>query len=166
MTLLADIFMNNIFIYFIRILCERRFLFLFLALTFFCLLASSCGKTPNNIRRLGFCGLSSYGDPEKTLNLHIDYIKSYYAKNNTFPLREQMKKRMSISYKDTLWRYYAYSESEKSFQLAYWTGETTWVYDSKTNIFYEIGSDIDTWFDIDDENYKRPRDVKSINLWR
>ncbi len=165
MTLLADIFMNNNFFCFFRILYEIMFLFPFLALTSLCLLANSCGKNPSNIRRLGFCGWSSYGDPEKSMEAPINYVLSYKKTNNKFPSTEEVKKRMLG--KKLRFIFYSYSSDNDCFQVAWWSGETTWIYDSRTNIYYETTLDMmhERWFAINESKNNIPSDVKYINLY-
>ena len=122
----------------------------------------SCKKQQNNVHRLGFLGMSSYGNPVEKMNNNIIFINSFYKKNKQFPSVELIRKRITTN---SNFIFYSYSNTSKCFQISWWSGETSWVYNSKTNIYYETKLDLmnSKWFSV--ERQKTPEDIKSINLY-
>ena len=54
-----------------------------------------------------------------------------------------------------------YSVSDDSYQISYWSGETTWIYDFKTDSYYETTKDMiqEKWYDV---KKKTPIDKENI----
>ena len=128
------------------------------------LVAISCKKQQDNIHKLGFWGMASYGNPIKQMSSNVAFINSFYIKNQKYPSTKLMRKRIAPNLR---FIFYSYSNINKCFQLSWWSGETTWIYDSNTNIYYETKLDLmhSEWFSTDEHKHKRPEDIKSINLY-
>ena len=128
------------------------------------LITISCKKQQGNIRRLGLWGMTSYGNPVKQMSSNIAFINSYYKKNQKYPSIKLMRKKISPNLR---FIFYSYSDDSKCFQLSWWSGETTWIYDSRTNIYYETKLDLmhSKWFNIEDNKHKKIKNIKNVNLY-
>lgn len=122
----------------------------------------SCKKQQDNVHRLGFLGMSSYGNPIEKMGSNVTFINSFYKKNKKYPSTELIRKRTAMK---PFFMFYSYSNISQCFQLSWWSGETTWIYDSKTNIYYESKLDLMNlkWFRV--KGQKTPEAIKSINLY-
>lgn len=119
-------------------------------------------KNDFKIYKTGLFGLSSVGKPQDVLLDVIIFIKNHKSANGKFPNGEIIAKKLLS--KQELFFYYSFNATD--FQIAYWSGETTWVYDSKTNAFYETTKDIAKikWFDTIKRTPSNKEDINYVNL--
>lgn len=109
----------------------------------------------------GFLGLGKVGDPEEGMGSLVNYINAAYEKEEIFPAAREVISRLPAN---KLFLYY--SKTTDNYQLAYWSGETTWIYDFKTNSYYETKKDMshEKWFYPSEKTELVKEDIDYINL--
>lgn len=87
-------------------------------------------------------GLPAFGKPLEYMGGVISFINSVRDKTGVWPEGGQVRAQA-----DGLFFYYA--TTPEDFQLAWWSGETAWVYVFSTNTYYETREDISRsgWYD-------------------
>ncbi len=131
----------------------------FFVLFLFILLCTGCEKQNNNVIGLGFWNLPAYGNPIEEMQ---DIIKLIDGCDKNPKSYNKLKK---IIPKDRGFLFIVFDSVNYSYQLAWWSGETTWVYDSNTKKYYETKSDLMNcnWYKISDFN--TPLSIIKVNLY-
>ena len=95
----------------------------------------------------GLFGLGRTGSPEAVLGGIVDRINSSYRETGRFPEAEAVSKMLPSG---RMFLYYSFTEDR--YQLAYWSGETAWIYDSATDSYYETEKDMirEKWYPVRD----------------
>ena len=95
----------------------------------------------------GFLGLGRVGNPDSVMGHIVDRINDIYKKDGKFP---DSGKVMGMLPPGKMFIYYSFVEDK--YQLAYWSGETTWIYDSETDSYYETEEDMirEKWYPVRD----------------
>lgn len=145
---LMDIFMNN------RSLLKKTILFCLL----FCLLLSGC-KKKEDIVGIVFLGYPAFGNPDKAMRNIVQYIESCDKNVETY------KTIGRFIPKNTGFIYFSFEPVNCSYQLAWWSGETTWVYDSREKKYYETKEDLmhKSWYKIG--NHVFPSPIIKVRLY-
>ena len=87
-------------------------------------------------------GLPAFGKPLKRMGGVIEFITDTHAKTGVWPEGGQLP----VSAGEL---FFYYTKTPEDFQLAWWSGETAWVYVFSTNTYYETREDISRfgWYD-------------------
>ena len=135
---------------------NNRFFFVFFL---FLLLCTGCKKQNNNVVGLGFGNLPAYGNPVEEMQ---DFIKLIDSCDKNPQSCNRLKKLIP---KDRGFLYVVFDSANYSYQLVWWSGETTWVYDSNTKKYYETKRDLMNcnWYKISDFNI--PLATIKVNLY-
>ena len=104
----------------------------------------------------GFWGLGKFGNPDLVLDSLVNSINLRYTCDGEFPSVNVL---INMLPKNIMFIYY--SVSDDSYQISYWSGETTWIYDFKTDSYYETTKDMiqEKWYDV---KKKTPIDKENI----
>lgn len=104
----------------------------------------------------GFGGLGKFGNPDLVLDSLVNSINLKYTRDGEFPSVNVL---INMLPKNIMFIYY--SVSDDSYQISYWSGETTWIYDFKTDSYYETTKDMiqEKWYDV---KKKTPIDKENI----
>lgn len=123
-----------------------------------CLLFFGCQKK-EDVVGIGFFGYPFFGDPDKAMRNIVQYIESCDKNVETY------KKMRSFIPANAGFIYFSFEPVNYSFQLAWWSGETTWVYDSREKKYYETKEDLmhSSWYTI--ENTLLPYPIIKVNLY-
>lgn len=96
----------------------------------------------------GFLGLGRVGNPELVMGNVINSINSIYDKEGKFPVSDRIVNMLPANK-----MFIYYSVVNDNYQLSYWSGETTWIYNFKTDSYYETTKDMmhEKWFIVSGE---------------
>ena len=93
----------------------------------------------------GFLGLGRVGHPDLVMGNIVNRINNIYKEKGIFPNAEII---FHMLPSDKMFIYYSFADN--NYQLAYWSGETTWIYNFDTDSYYETEKDMirEKWFPI------------------
>lgn len=136
-------------------LLNKTMLFCAIIISFFLI---GCEKH-SDVKGAGWLGYPSFGSPDIILRNTVDKIDPIVH----YPC--DFKKIQSLIPKNSRFIYFSYDTESNSYQLAWWSGETTWVYSSKEKKYYETKQDLmnASWYMIKDDSY--PSSLNSVKLY-
>lgn len=119
---------------------------------------SASGTTAKeNLHSLPF--LHSMGDPVKDIAILKDVISIIKERDGAYPIYNKIK--LSVQY-DDMPNCLFYSYNSNGYQVAIWSGETTWIYNSANDSYYEFNQDVisSSWYDPESNSFYNEKDAK------
>lgn len=109
----------------------------------------------------GLFSWPSMGRPKTILEPAVRLIAAHRAAHGAFPDADAVAAATPHA-RNVIF----YTTASDAYQLAYWSGETTWVYDSRSEHYVETREDIAKrdWF-ADPRTSPRPEDARRRYAW-
>ena len=115
------------------------------------------GQAASNIHPLP--NLQSMGDPVKEVEIVKNIISVFKERDGIYPKYSKIK--LSVS-ADDIPNCLFYSYNKNGYQLAIWSGETAWIYNSANDSYYEFNQDVASyaWYDPESNTFYDEKDAK------
>ena len=101
----------------------------------------------------------SMGDPVKDLAILKDVISVFKERDGSYPKYSKIK--LSVPADDRP-NCLFYSYNKDGYQIAIWSGATTWVYNSANDSYYEFNKDVASfaWYDLKSNTFYNEKDAR------
>ena len=103
--------------------------------------------------------LQSMGDPVTEIAIVKDIISVFKERDGTYPKYSKIKLSVPVDDRPNC---LFYSYNKDGYQIAIWSGATTWVYNSANDSYYEFNKDVASfaWYDLKSNTFYNEKDAR------